>query len=252
MKDNCKGEREMIKKNFTLIELLVVIAIIAILAGMLLPALSKAKDTAKQPACASNLKSLFLFCQSYGNDYNDFIVPPTMYHSGTGLQDLSQMSSKVYGSSVVIKSTYNNLLRILGYVRSANDDLFFCPGQTLSKTERDTYYGNTGYGISSGVVFKDPRDVSVPNWYRFGTVHSASSKLYIMDNAHTTLKKGFYLIYPSKANPATGYSVPYERHAKTCGTLYVDGHTGMLKRIGGEINTIYPGMIKEEYLVYGK
>ena len=252
MKDNCKGEREMSRKCFTLIELLVVIAIIAILAGMLLPALSKAKETAKQPACASNLKSLFLFCQTYGNDYNDFIVPPTMYHSGTGLQDLSQMSSKAYGNSVALKSTYNNLLRILGYVRSANDDLFFCPGQTLSETERDTYYGNTGYGISSAVVFKDPRDVSVPNWYRFGTVHSASSKLYIMDNAHTTLKKGFYLIYPSKANPATGYSVPYERHAKTCGTLYVDGHTGMIKRIGGEINTIYPGMIKEEYLVYGK
>ena len=242
----------MSKKSFTLIELLVVIAIIAILAGMLLPALGKAKETAKQPACASNLKNLFLFCQSYGNDYNDFIVPPTMYHSGTGLQDLSSMSSKAYGNSVVLKSTYNNLLRILGYVRSANDDLFFCPGQTLSETERDTYYGNTGYGISSAVVFKDPRDVSVTNWYRFGTVHSASSKLYIMDNAHTTLKKGYYLIYPSKANPATGYSVPYDRHAKTCGTLYVDGHTGMIKRIGGEINTIYPGMITEEHLVYGK
>ncbi|MBO4492556.1 MAG: type II secretion system protein [Lentisphaeria bacterium] len=252
MKDNCKGEREMIKKNFTLIELLVVIAIIAILAGMLLPALSKAKGTAKQPACASNLKSLFLFCQTYGNDYNDFIVPPTMYHSGTGLQNLSLMSSKVYGNSVAVQSAFNNLLRILGYVRSANDDLFFCPGQTLTTAEKDTYWGGTGYGISSGVVFKDPRDTSEPYWYRFGIVHSASNKLYIMDNAHETLKKGFYLIYPSKSKPATGYSVPYERHAKTCGTLYVDGHTGMIKRIGGEINTIYPGMIKEEYLVYGK
>lgn len=242
----------MIKKNFTLIELLVVIAIIAILSGMLLPSLSRAKETAKQPACASNLKSLFLFCQTYGNDYNDFIVPPTMYHSGTGLQDLSQMSSKVYGSSTTIKSTYNNLFRVLGYVRSANDELFFCPGQTLTTAEKDTYSGNTGYGISSGVVFKDPRVVTESYWYRFGGVHKASSKLYIMDNGYSTLKKGYYLIYPSKSKPATGYSVPYERHAKTCGTLYVDGHSSMIKRMGGEINTIYPGMITEEYLVFGK
>jgi len=242
----------MEKKGFTLIELLVVIAIIAILAGMLLPSLSKAKETAKQPACASNLKNLFLFCQTYGNDYNDFIVPPTMYHSGTGLQDLSKISSKVYGNSTTIKSTYNNLFRILGYVRSANDELFFCPGQTLTSAEKDTYWGNTGYGISSGVVFKDPRVTTESYWYRFGGVHKASSKLYIMDNGYSTLKKGFYLIYPSKAQPATGYSVPYERHAKTCGTLYMDGHSSMIKRMGGEINTIYPGMITEEYLVFGR